>query len=204
MENKYLEDLKEIKDIMNRSSRFVSLSGLSGISAGAIALTGSYFAYTTFYSQFSFSQYSVVKLSYQSIHQLLVIAVITMIAAIASVILLTRYETRKRKEKSWNILTKRIIVNLLIPLTAGGIIGLVLLFNGLVVMVAPLTLVFYGLALYNASKYTLNEMESLGLIQLVLGVLGFYFIEYGLIFWALGFGVVHIIYGTYMHFRYKS
>jgi hypothetical protein len=204
MENKYLEDLKEIKDIMNRSSRFVSLSGLSGISAGLIALAGAYYAHKALFSQYNFSRYDAVALSQESVQTILIIAFSTIALAIISVLLLTRYETQKRNEKSWNILTKRILINLFIPLMAGGIICLILLFNGYVSMIPPITLIFYGLALYNASKYTLNEMESLGLIELTLGVLGFYFIEYGLIFWTVGFGVVHIVYGTYMHFKYKS
>jgi hypothetical protein len=66
-----------------------------------------------------------------------------------------------------------------------------------------LSLIFYGLALYNASNFTIDEVKFLGFVQIGLGLLGSYFIEYSLFIWAMGFGVVHIIYGIYMHFRYE-
>jgi hypothetical protein len=75
--------------------------------------------------------------------------------------------------------------------------------RGLVGLVAPMSLIFYGLALYNASQFTYEEVRSLGLIQIVLGLLGAYFVSYGLLFWAIGLGVAHIVYGIYMHYRYE-
>ena len=90
-----------------------------------------------------------------------------------------------------------------VPLLAGGIMALALLANGLVGLMAPITLLFYGLAIYNASKFTYDEMKFMGLIQMGLGLTGSWFPSYGLLLWATGFGVVHIVYGIYMHFRYE-
>jgi hypothetical protein len=70
-------------------------------------------------------------------------------------------------------------------------------------LAAPLSLVFYGLALYNASKYTLEEVSLMGVVQIVLGLAGVWFIQYGLLIWALGFGIVHIVYGICILFKYK-
>ena len=89
-------------------------------------------------------------------------------------------------------------------LKCGGVLGLILIFNGLSGLAIGLSLVFYGLALVNGSKYTLNEVKILGLVQLVLGIVACLFIELGLIFWALGFGPVHILYGIIMNLKYKS
>ena len=75
--------------------------------------------------------------------------------------------------------------------------------NGLTGLIAPLTLLFYGLALYNAGTYTIFEVRLMGMIQIALGLINCWFIEFGLIFWAIGFGIVHITYGIYMHFRYE-
>ena len=80
---------------------------------------------------------------------------------------------------------------------------LVLLYHGIIGLVAPATLIFYGLALLNASKYTFNDIRYLGICEIVLGLLGSLFIGYGLIFWAIGFGVLHIIYGAVMYFKYE-
>ncbi|MEQ8906507.1 hypothetical protein [Ekhidna sp.] len=204
MKEKYIEDLKEIKDIMNRSSRFISLSGLSGVSAGIIALFGAYMAYQTVYTNQDYLGYRSAILTSESLTQLLLIAVGTLVLAVTTGIYFTTRETKKRNQKIWDIQTKRLLINLAIPLITGGILCLMLLFKGYVGIVAPLTLVFYGLALVNASKYTLNEIRSLGLIQIVLGLIATHFIGFGLIFWAVGFGVLHIVYGSIMHWRYKS
>ena len=90
-----------------------------------------------------------------------------------------------------------------VPLIAGGLLILILIAKGLIGLIAPFTLLFYGLAVYNASKYTYEEVKVLGLFQVGLGLISAYFVRYGLLCWALGFGVVHIIYGIYMNYRYE-
>ena len=71
-------------------------------------------------------------------------------------------------------------------------------------LVAPGCLVFYGLALVNASKYTLGEIRYLGYGQLVLGIVNLWNVSYGLWFGALGFGILHIIYGIWMWYKYEK
>jgi hypothetical protein len=200
---KYREDLKDIKDIMNRSSRFISLSGLSGISAGIIALLGAYLAYQTVYSNQVSIGYTRTILSHSSVTTLLIIATLTIILSFVAGIFFTSRKAKKNNEKLWDIQTKRLLINLLVPLVTGGILVLMLLFKGYIGFVAPLTLIFYGLALINASKYTLSELRSLGLIEIILGLVAFQFIGYGLQFWSIGFGILHIIYGIAMHVKYK-
>jgi hypothetical protein len=204
MKEKYIEDLKEIKDIMNRSSRFISLSGLSGISAGIFALIGAYIAYQTVYTHQISMGYRSIIITNESLTLLFSIALGTLILAAGSGIYFTTRETKKRNQRIWDIQTKRLLINLLIPLLTGGILCLMFLFKGFIGMLAPLTLIFYGLALVNASKYTLNELRSLGLIEIALGLIAIHFIGFGLLFWSIGFGVLHIIYGIIMHLRYKS
>jgi hypothetical protein len=200
---KYKDDLKEIKDIMNRSSRFISLSGLSGVSAGIIALLAAYLAYQTVYSNQVSIGYTRAILSQSNVTTLLIIAILTILVSFVAGIFFTSREAKRNKEKLWDLQTKRLLINLLIPLVTGGILVLILLFKGYIGFVAPLTLIFYGLALVNASKYTLSEIRSLGLIEILLGLVAFQFIGYGLIFWSIGFGILHIIYGIAMHVKYK-
>lgn len=203
MKEKYIEDLKEIKDIMNRSSRFISLSGLSGVSAGVIALIGAYLAYQTVYSNQDYLGYRKAILTTDSLLQLLLIAAGTLILTIVIGIYFTTRETKKRNLKVWDQQTKRLLINLFIPLATGGILCLMLLFRGYIGLVAPLTLIFYGLALVNASKYTLNEIRSLGLIEIILGLIAMQYIGFGLLFWVIGFGVLHIVYGAIMYKKYE-
>jgi len=201
---KYIEDLRDIKQMMNRSSRFISLSGLSGISAGILAILGAYLAYQTIYANQNYLEYRQAILSSGNLSTLLIIASTTLLLSVASGIFFTTRKARKNKQKLWDLQTKSLLINLFIPLVTGGILCLILLFKGFIGIIAPLTLIFYGLALVNASKYTLDEVRSLGIVEIVLGLLGIYFIGYGLIIWTIGFGIVHIIYGIIMHLKYGS
>jgi hypothetical protein len=76
--------------------------------------------------------------------------------------------------------------------------------DGIFSLIAPGCLIFYGLALVNASKYTLKEVRYLGYGQMILGIINLWFIGYGIFFWAIGFGVLHILYGTMMWWKYEK
>ncbi|HUH47610.1 MAG TPA: hypothetical protein VLZ54_10690 [Arenibacter sp.] len=204
MKQKYIADIKDIKDIMDRSSRFISLSGLSGIAAGISALLGAYMAYSTIYTDQDYLHYDRVVPTPENLSQLLLIAIGTLVLALGTGIYFTTRKTKKQKQKIWDRQTKRLLINLLIPLATGGILCLMLLLKGYVAIVAPLTLIFYGLALVNASKYTLKEVRSLGLLEILIGLLAVQFIGHGLLFWAIGFGLLHIVYGIKMELKYKS
>lgn len=204
MKEKYIEDLKDIRDIMNRSSRFISLSGWSGVSAGIFALIGAYAAYQTVYTNQDYLGFRSAVITTESLLTLLVIAILTLCLALGAGVFFTTQKANKRNEKVWDHQTKRLLVALAIPLMAGGILCIILLSKGYIGLVAPLTLVFYGLALVSASKFTLTELRNLGLIEILLGLLATYYIGYGLLFWSLGFGIMHIIYGVLMEIKYKS
>jgi uncharacterized membrane protein YjjB (DUF3815 family) len=193
-----------IKEMMSRSTRFISLSGLSGVFAGSFALIGAFLAYKTVYSNQDYLQFRKAVITSETLTTLLVIATGTLVLSLVAAILLSRRKAKKNMVKPWNSQAKRMLINLFIPLFAGGILSLIFLFKGYIGMVAPLTLIFYGLGLVNASKYTLTEIRSLGIAEIILGLLAAQFIGYGLIFWALGFGILHIVYGIIMHLKYKS
>lgn len=203
-QEKYKDDLKDIKDMMSRSSRFISLSGLSGVSAGIIALIGAWFAYKVVYSRQIINGYQNILLTNEKTTTLLLIAIITLVAALALGIFFTTRKAKKNNQKLWDSQTQRLLINLMIPLATGGILCLILLYQGFIGLVAPFTLIFFGLALVNASKYTLSEIRSLGIAEILLGLLATYFIGQGLLFWAIGFGVLNIAYGIIMQSKYGS
>jgi len=203
MKEKYNQDLKEIKDIMNRSTRFISLSGLSGVSTGITALAGAYLAYLTFFKDHDYLVYHAVELSSESVRYLLLIAIGTLIVSIGMAIFFTTGKTKKQNQRIWDHQTKRLLINLSIPLITGGLLCLMLLLKGFIGLIPPLTLIFYGLALVNGSKYTLPEIRGLGLIEILLGLVAIQFIDYGLILWALGFGIFQIVYGLIIQRKYK-
>ena len=203
MEEKYLNDLKEIKEMMNRSSRFISLSGISGIATGVIALAGALAAYWFIFRNISTPGYYQLDMPIEVSLRILFVALGTLLLGFTAGIYFTTRETMKRKLPVWDYQTKRLLINLAIPLLTGGIVCLIFLFNGFPVLLAPMTLIFYGLALVNAGKYTLNEVRSLGLIEIFLGLLAMQWTDYGLLFWAFGFGVLHIVYGLIIQRKYK-
>lgn len=200
-ERDYSRDLAEIRSMMERSSKFMSLSGLAGVMAGIYALAGAYVAYS--YLGFNPDKVVYTPAAPGSLPQVIMLAILVMILAIGTAIYLSSRKANRRGEKAWNATSRRLMAHMAVPLVAGGILVLVFLSKDLIGLIAPSTLLFYGLALYNASKFTFDDLKFLGLIQMALGLASFYFIGYGLLFWAIGFGVVHILYGVYMHFRYE-
>ena len=198
----YLQDLKEIRNIMDRSSRFISLSGLSGVSAGIIALAGAAFAYRFLYIHEDYLGYRMVLLTDEIIFKLVALGIIMFVLAIGGGIYFTQLKAKKKQAKLWDKPTKKLIINLLIPLGTGGVLCLIFLLRGYIGLVAPFTLIFYGLGLVNASKYSFDELRSLGILEVILGLAATVFIGYGILFWAVGFGVLHIVYGLMMHYKY--
>jgi hypothetical protein len=158
---------------MERSSRFLSLSGLSGVAAGIIALAGAAMVYfyleLPLFSNERINYYEVLKngkwgISYEIFF--LLDAGIVFVSALSAGIFFTTRKARKKGLKIWDSLSQRLLVNLSIPLITGGIFCWVLYKNGMLGLVAPATLIFYGLALVNAGKYTLNDVRYLGVTEI--------------------------------------
>lgn len=207
-----LQTIQDIKRMMERSSRFISLSGWSGISAGICALAGAYAAHVRLNKQSpnvteiflgDDGVYGIQGGSLALFRELLSIAAITFVAAFVSAFFFTWLRSRKNGTPMWDRTVQRLTWNTIVPLGAGAIF----LFRSLQIyhfeLIAPGCLIFYGLALVNASKYTLGEIRYLGYGQLVLGIINLWFLYDGLYFWAAGFGILHIIYGIVMWWRYE-
>lgn len=201
-----LQEIKDIRRIMERSSRFISLSGLSGVAAGICAWAGAWIGgnildkyYGSYDSQgfFSGDDFSRLKI------KLVGLAVAVFAAAFISSFYLTWRRARKQGLPLWDHTSKRVFWNMVIPLLAGAGFVLGMLRYDEWRFVAPACLIFYGLALVNASKYTLTDIRYLGYCEIILGLVNMFFIGYGLYFWAAGFGALHIIYGAAMWWKYE-
>jgi hypothetical protein len=201
------EIVKDIRQMMQRSSRFISLSGLSGIAAGAWALVGTRFARRMLdYESTNGStppenpNYLLTPLSLQ----LIGLAILTFLAAFLSAFFLTWRKTKKEGVPLWDHTTKKLFWSMVIPMGVGALFILGMVYQGEWRFITQACLLFYGLALVSASKYTLREIKYLGYSQLLIGLLNVVFVQYGLIFWALGFGIMHIVYGSIMWWRYEK
>jgi len=196
--NKELEDLKAIREMMEKSSKFLSLSGLSGIIAGITAITGAAFAYFYLLKDPSMTDYNRT----QELFILLADALIVLFISITFGIFFSWRKAKKTNQPLFNKVMVRTLYNLCIPLVAGGIFCLILLLRGDIRMVIAGTLIFYGIALVNASKYTFEEVHYLGITEIILGIAAAIFVQNGLLFWTIGFGVCHILYGIVMYRKY--
>ncbi len=217
MENvtEQLNHLSEMRKLMNKSSRFLSLSGLSGILCGIYALVASGIVYYLLYVQpnidpigevdFRFKEgymQGIIYLKHLNFY-LVAIGICTLVLSIISAYFLSAKKAKAQGDKVWNSASKNLMIHLLLPLTIGGLLVLICMSKNWFEVVAPFTLIFYGIALISASKYTYGEILYLGILESILGLISLFYVGYGLFFWAAGFGLLHILYGIILHARYE-
>ena len=197
--NKELETLQDIKMMMERSSRFISLSGWSGIAAGCCALIGAAIAYPIVADRHLREDLYTTK----EVKCLLLIALCTFVAALVSAFFFTYVRSKRINVPIWSNTSKRLSWSVAVPIVAGGIFLLKMISLGFFGLVAPGCLIFYGVALFTGSKQTLDEIKYLGYAEILLGCVSLCFLGYGLLFWAIGFGLFHILYGIWMWMKYE-
>ena len=204
MNQKHQEDLSHIRSMMERSSRFISLSGLSGVFAGLSALIGGLYAYQLLgVNSISYMDGHSYDENKNLVRELFLTSSIVLFSALAFGIFFTIRKSNKNNLPIWTSATKKMLFNLAIPLFVGGVFCFALLIYKIYFLIAPATLLFYGLGLINAEKYTFSDIKYLGFCQLILGCISLFILEYGLIFWIFGFGILHIFYGLVMFKKYK-
>jgi predicted lysophospholipase L1 biosynthesis ABC-type transport system permease subunit len=203
------KDLQTIREMMERSSKFLSLSGLSGIFAGVCALAGVSIAWFFLLDMGHAGDRSYLQMlqnlpdSVAKMHIVLDALTVLGLAVLGAV-----YFSVKKAAKAglpiWTASTRRIVFHLMIPLATGGMFILIMAYRNYLELVVPAMLIFYGLSLVNAGKFTFGELHYLGLTEIALGILACLFVEQGLLLWAIGFGLMHIVYGTVMYYRHEK
>ena len=209
-EEEHLKTLSEIRTLMERSSRFLSLSGFSGILIGLFGLMGfaASWKYTAENNYTLTDYYSLAFLKEGQTNRSFYIfytatAAVVLIVSVVTAFILTQYKSKRKQVELWDSTAKRLLINLLIPLLSGGLFIVILMQNHQPELIAPAMLIFYGLSLLNASKYTFDDIRYLGILEIALGIAAAFVPGFGLICWALGFGVLHIIYGAVMYNKYE-
>jgi len=217
-ETELQNELASIRSIMERSSKFISLSGLSGILAGVYALIGAGVAYmlikdapegadiyvngTTVHARaYPFFNPNLVDYS-TLIWQLLALSVTVLLASIITAILLSNRQAKKKNQPMWGSVSRQLMFHMAVPLVTGGILMVILLAHRHYGIIAPISLICYGLALFGASNFTFADVKYLGICEIILGLIAACLPGHGLLFWALGFGVLHMIYGSRIYIKY--
>jgi len=211
MENnsKSVEDIKTIRRIMEESSRFLSLSGLSGVFAGSFAIAGALVAYFFILNSgnIQYDEYFRSLSLKETLTLRLQLAAVATVVLILSAVFAFYFSVKKAKHEGknfWTPVSKRLLVNLLIPMITGGLLVIILMLQNQIQLIAPCFLIFYGLGLVNAGKFTYNEVFYLGLLEILTGLFAALFPDHGLILWVFGFGILHIIYGVFMYRKYEA
>lgn len=198
------DDLKEIRAIMEKSSKCLTLSGISGILAGLYALVAAGLAYGMIQHAPEMADHSLEQHVQSPLMQRIgALALGTLVLVFATGIYFSYRRAKQIGTSIWNGASQRFLLNVMIPLIAGGIFIIALYVKGHVDLLAPACLIFYGMSLFNAGNYTVSDIRFLGIFEMLIGALALVFPGLGLLFWAIGFGVLHIIYGIIMYFKYE-
>lgn len=197
-----LAAIQEMRDMMDQATRFKSISGLSGILAGILTFICIYTIYlVTGISPFESE--ALDRMWHTSSQALILCFISLLIVCIGIGFYLAMRNANKSGKSAWDNSAKRLAFSLAIPVFAGGIFSMLLARFGLIAIAAPATLLFYGMGLVSASKYTLDAVRTVGLLFIFLGLLATYFLAYGLLIWTLGFGLLHVIYGFIIYVKYE-
>lgn len=206
--NSSAEDIKTIRKMMEESTKFLSLSGFSGVFLGLFAIAGAVIAWFIIpdSGNISSEQYlnSMPQNEAAAIKwQLALTALAVLIFSVSTALFFSFRNALRSGKRIWTPASKRLLVNLIIPLAAGGIFALILALQNHFQLLIPVFLVFYGLALINAGKFTYDEIFYLGIFEILTGLVAALFPQQGLLFWILGFGILHIVYGVMMYRKYE-
>ncbi len=206
--NASLEALQEIRSIMDRSARFVSLSGMSGVWAGGVALAGAFIAGNWLkkpeYMHIGKSA-TLAADSFDSVTiRLMWLGIAVFLVAFAGAFFFTWQKAKKHGHTVWNNASRQMVLSAFFPLLAGGIFCVSFIYNGCGMFVGPACLVFYGLALISGSRHTLSDIRYLGMLNVALGCCNLFYPGLGLYFWAVGFGLLNILYGAMMWSKYDK
>lgn len=205
-----LEAIKDIRALMERSSKFLFLSGIAGVIVGIIAIIGVIIAYSFLgiqidepgYFKLVINEYGV--LNKENFGFLFSELILLLMLAIGIAVTLAKKQAASKKIAIWNTSARQMLLNMALPLIAGAAYCAILFYQGQVAFIAPATILFYGLALLNASKYTIDGIRSLAVFEIIIGLIASIYVDFGLLFWAIGFGILHIVYGLYIYFKYEK
>lgn len=206
-ETKPIKDISEIRNMMEKASRVISLSGLSGVFAGFYAIIGAALAHWYFHIYIIENNESLIFSSLDLYDEIpifvILLAALVFILSVGSAVYFTTRNSKKKSLPLWDNTTKKLLINLFVPLFAGGIFILVIIYKSYYDLVVPASLIFYGLALLNGGHFTYKDIRYLGYLEIVLGFVSFLSIQYDIIIWSIGFGLLHIIYGVVMYYKYE-
>ena len=195
------QTLNEIKDLMDRSKKFLSLSGGTAILIGIYACITATAAFFILSDGQAFHWDNFPKILTHTPYHLRVLgglAALLVVASIATAIGMSWLQARKNGRRLvFDAPARRLVGSFALPLVTGGLLCLSLFYRGHYGLTSSIMLLFYGLALVSAASHTYSSVRYLGYAQIVLGLIDSCMEGYGIVFWFVGFGLLHIAYGVW-------
>lgn len=195
-ESEALNTLNDIREMMVKSSKVLSLSGTSSIIVGILAIVASYIANCILENpSLTQDDKTIALLSEGGL----------LLAICVSIVFFFSKKKASKSNMSFRMdqTTKQMLWNFGLPLLIGGILCLIFVMKGVYGMTSSMMLIFYGLALFCGSAYTYSTAKYLGYANIVLGLIDCATGDHAILFWALGFGLCHIIYGIFFYFKHE-
>ncbi|MCD8539564.1 MAG: hypothetical protein LRY55_07185 [Leadbetterella sp.] len=205
-----LKDLSHIRSLMEKSTKFISISGWSGILAGAYTLIAvAFLVWRLKITWLVFGEVdSATQMTWLSGDNGLRIFILTgvtlLVASVATGIFMALKKAGRAGQAAWNPASRTVLLSVAAPLLTGGLLAVLALYKGDYAVLASCFLVFYGLTLYAGGHFSFKELRVLGALEILLGLLAYAYIPFGLLFFALGFGVLHILYGAIIIKKYGA
>lgn len=192
------ESLNHIREMMSKSGKFRSLSGYAVICAGILTIVFSV-AFCTLYdiNPYNLNYDNLRLLPEEHYSTALLFAMLLLGMSVVAGLIFTKISANKRSEKLSGPGGRNFIYNITIPM-GFALIFCFLLFGTHPDLVLPVSLILYGLTLFNAGKFTHGALRYLGISQMFLSLICLGLMQYHILIWTFGFGIVHIAFGLYM------
>lgn len=187
--------LRDIKEMMEKSSRFTAISGWSIAVIGVLAMV-CYFCVSSIYMKSINTP--------QAIRTAIIFAICLLVVSF-SIVTLCSIRKAKRINRPFKLdkTIGQLLFNFSLPMLVGGLFSIAMIIQGHYGLTSSIMLLFYGLALVNCHHYTAPVLRFLGYGELLLGIIDCFLVDYGFLFWLLGFGILHILFGIFFIIKYE-
>jgi hypothetical protein len=191
--DKLKEDIEFIKKTIEESGTYTNIPASGYITAGVLGICGCLLTYYRLGTD-TLSNISAIKSG--EILFLSTTWALVFIFAVIAVVCLSILNARKNSTQAWNALASRVFLPQIPVVIVAGILSIALTARGLYELIPAVWLLCYSIMTFYVSYYTGLEHKIQGIIFLVLGILSVFTSAFhSLIFLAIGFGAVNIIFG---------
>ncbi len=179
------DNLRSIRSAMESSSRFTDLSGIGMVAIGLTALAA-----------------ALVALAQSSERAAILVWEAEAVIALSIGVMGTLHKARDGWGRLLAAPARKFALGLAPPLAAGGILTLVLQREGLYDLLPGMWLVIYGAAMAAAGAFSVRLLPVMGFAFMAIGTVALLTPTWAGWLLGVGFGGLHIVFGTIIARRY--